>query len=556
MNDDIEHSINYLPKWTKRVVTDSGGRDPLGLSRVAFNLTDYLLTGIITTTDRARYYSFYCWVLWHLENQEKVTNFNKYVDSFRRREATLGLATLATNPELNPVGVVVLRSHLGKGDQTGEYDCNFKVLPSNNLGGYGQYYGSSIYHLKLSSKDETGIDRVEQLGTDLSIAFHQTIQNTSYIENQLFQNDTISKRDLKELQKSFTIDSIKEDFAKDERDKLIEIFFSLNENYLDEKSLIRRQTLTTLLYLISKYSEQEIEIDAQNSYLLDQFLLYAIYYEVLWIDEESVLPFQKIEKYNSCYEFWKQFCLHQFITQALEYLLYSVLEVVGREITGVSLSETIESLLQPEFFALLEEITENECNTPSELLNSFGITEIPDEEFSSHLQKELTPIHPKSEAQILDFDEKHLKNSAAKSILLLAVLYGKWRGMFQNVHVKSVAQTVGQELWAKPVLSKLDSWLDQNLSWEEALTNLIEDFILNQHDRIMYEKRKFEGWLHRIDGKIVKDQDFLPSWRASRFFNSTRIMADLRLVNIDEERQITITSEGENLIKNLLEEKI
>lgn len=56
-------SIARIPKWTKHVVTEGGGRDPLGLSRVSFLVTDYLLNGIITTTSRARYYSFYPWVL-------------------------------------------------------------------------------------------------------------------------------------------------------------------------------------------------------------------------------------------------------------------------------------------------------------------------------------------------------------------------------------------------------------------------------------------------------------------------------------------------------------
>lgn len=54
-----------IPKWTKHVVTELGGRHPLGLSRVSFMITDYLLKGIITTTYRARYYSFYPWALWH-----------------------------------------------------------------------------------------------------------------------------------------------------------------------------------------------------------------------------------------------------------------------------------------------------------------------------------------------------------------------------------------------------------------------------------------------------------------------------------------------------------
>jgi hypothetical protein len=33
-------------------------------------ITDYLLRGIITTTSRARYYSFYPWALWHIEKTE------------------------------------------------------------------------------------------------------------------------------------------------------------------------------------------------------------------------------------------------------------------------------------------------------------------------------------------------------------------------------------------------------------------------------------------------------------------------------------------------------
>ena len=43
-----------IPKWTKHVAAELGGRDPLGLSRVSFVITDYLLTGIVTVTSRAR----------------------------------------------------------------------------------------------------------------------------------------------------------------------------------------------------------------------------------------------------------------------------------------------------------------------------------------------------------------------------------------------------------------------------------------------------------------------------------------------------------------------
>lgn len=542
---------NLLPKWTKRVVTDSGGRDPLGLSRVAFNLTDYLMTGIITTTERARYYSFYSWVLWHIEREEKSASYSDFVDAFRRREAAMGLATLASKSNLNPVGVEVLRNQLERGKQSGEYDTNFKVLPSNPLGGYGQYYGSSIYHLKLSYGDENSIDRVDKIGTDLAIAFHQTIKNTKYIKNRTFLQNSISESELKELQQSFTLDSIKEDFAKNEREKLIEIFFGLNENYLDEKSRFRRQTMTVLLDLISEYGKNEINLETNSNYILDEYLLFAIYYEVLWIDDETVTPYQRINNCRFCYELWKQFCLHQFLTQALEYLLYSVLEAVGTETAGLSLTETVEKLTQSNFFSVIKNETQSECGSPKALFSAFGIKETPDETFSTTQQTEYSPIHPQSEAQILCLEGKSSEEVAAKAVLLLAALYGKWRGMYQDGTMKSVEQTAGQEIWAKRVLSELDSWLGEDLSWTEALSNLIEEFALNQHDRIMYEKRKIDGWLHRTGGKIIKDQDFRPTWRASRFLNAVKIMADLKLVDINDEKELMITSEGKDLLEKL-----
>src|SRR5918993_3155838 len=109
-----------LPRWTKRVATE-GGRDPLGLSRVAFMITDYLLSGIVTTTDRARYYSFYIWALWHIANEEQPDNFQEFVNAFRRREAAMALATLAADESASPVGVDATRNYFASGIATGSF---------------------------------------------------------------------------------------------------------------------------------------------------------------------------------------------------------------------------------------------------------------------------------------------------------------------------------------------------------------------------------------------------------------------------------------------------
>jgi hypothetical protein len=549
--------VHYLPKWTKRFVIEGGGRDPLGLSRVAFTLTDYLLTGIITTTDRARYYSFYSWSLWHIAQEEKPENYNDFVSAMRRREAAMAMATLASNPLLSPVGVKVVSSQLNNGKQTGEYDCNFKVLPSNPLGGFGQYYGSSIYHLKLSHRDENYISEIAAGdGKELAQAFHETIKNTKYIKEQKYLIDIISEQDIKELQKKFSLDSLGESFARKEREKLIEILFSLNENYTDEKSIFRRQTLTILLHLISEYQKNGNAAQTDNARTLDEYLLFAIYYEALWIyaeDTEEVKPFKKLKNYDHCYALWQQFCLHQFIGQALEYLLYAVLEAVGAEITGKSLTEAIEIIMQPDFFTILEEETGAGCYTPQKFLLGLGIKKVPDQSFSADYQKNTMPDHPQSEAKILGLEEKTAPESAVKSLLLLGTLYGKWRGMYQNNVMRLVEHHAGQEVWAKSVLTCLDDWLNPDTTWKECLSNLIEEFILNQHDRIMYEKRRLDSsWLHRADGKIIRDQDYRPNWRASRFFNAVRIMTDLQLVETNEEKKVMTAPEGEKLLKRII----
>lgn len=151
---------HQIPKWTKYVVTELGGRDPLGLSRVSFMLTDYLLQGIITTTSRARYYSFYLWALWHIEKTEAPPRYPEFTAAFRRREAFLALATLRHNPDSGSVvGADAIRPKLAKFRETGEVDTNIAVLPTNVMGGYGQYYSGSLYTLGLTHRTQDGIDQ-------------------------------------------------------------------------------------------------------------------------------------------------------------------------------------------------------------------------------------------------------------------------------------------------------------------------------------------------------------------------------------------------------------
>jgi hypothetical protein len=541
--------------WTKRVAANTGGRDPLGLSRVAFLITDFLLSGIITTTDRARYYSFYCWALWHIEREDKPKTDREFVTAFRRREAAMALATVAHNPTTSPVGVLAVAPQIEKGKAEGFFNCDFKVLPSNPLGGYGQYYAGSLYHLGLYHRPENSFDTVtEGIAEELAEAYHAAVERSPYIKKQLYRGPHIPAVDLEKSKEFLTLDALSNSFAATERARLIDIFFGFSNQHVEQASVLRRHTLTLLLHAIGEHEQQGIYPDGSKAATLDEYLLYAFYYGVLWLEEaDETFPYKAPETLTFCRELWRQFCLHQFLAQAIELLLCSVLELLSVDVLGLTSDEVVGRLVEPEFTNTLEKLTGKSCARPRDLLNALGIKGVPDTATSETLQKRLLPTHSLSEAKILSLSDTDAQDMAAQGILLLAVLYGKWRGVSTDHAFAYVASHARQELWMGTVLPYLDSWADKSITWQAALQNIIEPFIFKQHDRIMYEKGKLDScWLERREGRILKVQDYDPVWRSSRHLNAVRIMRDLGLVRFGDENELSLTAQGKKILERSL----
>lgn len=546
---------SLLPMWTKRVAANTGGRDPLGLSRVAFLITDFLLSGIITTTDRARYYSFYCWALWHIEREEQPKTDREFVTAFRRREAAMALATVAHNPATSPVGVLAVTPQLEKGREEGVFNCDFKVLPSNQLGGYGQYYAGSLYHLKLYHRPENSFDSVtEGIAEELAEAYHAAVERSPYIKKHLYREARVPASDLEKSKEFLTLDALDKPFAAAEREKLIDIFFGFGGQQADETTVLRRHTLTLLLHAIGEHERRGIYPDASKPATLDEYLLYTFYYGVLWLGEAGeTLPYKAPETLTFCRGLWRQFCLHQFIAQAIELLLCGVLDLLSVEAAGLTPDEIVARLVGPEFTDALEKLTGKSCDRPLDVLNAIGLNGVPDVATSEGLRERLLPTHALSEAQILSSTDMGARGMAARGSLLLAVLYGKWRGVSADHTFAYVAAHARQELWAGTVLPYLDAWADEGLTWRAALQKIVEPFIFQQHDRIMYEKGKLDScWLERREGCVVRVQDYDPVWRSSRHLNAVRIMRDLGLVRFGDESELSLTARGKKVLERSL----
>ncbi len=541
-------TIARVPKWTKHVVTELGGRDPLGLSRVSFMITDYLLKGIITTTYRARYYSFYPWALWHVEQSEAPKRHAEFAAGFRRREAFIALATLHDNADsASVVGADSVRPRLGKYSESKEVDTNFAVLPSNAMGGYGQYYGGSLYGLGLTHRTEDGIDRAAPgRGEALAKAFDHSVSQTRYWKQNQFRERVVPLEVLKKSAEQFSLDSLDQERAAEERELLRNLFFSLDRPEVADTDLLRRHTLGLVLHSVSEYGKAGFKPKS-----LDYYLVYPpYYYGVLWRDDEPPMPYQPPAVLATCYGFWQQFCAHEYLTQALENLLYCTLEVLNLQPSGMALDDVCSSLTGQNFGATLVELF-GAGAAPRDLMATLEMQNIPSEKHCRAARIDIGATSSKSERALVERAGKP-EEIAATGLGLLAVLYSKWRGA-RNEFARNIGTKAGPNLWTGIVLPALDEWFRPDLDWKSAVASLIEPFVLDQHDRVMYEKGRLEScWLHRLDGKIHKDQDYLPAFRASRHGNCVRILRDLGLLEVGADDEISITADGRRQLSQIL----
>ena len=510
-------------------------------------ITDYLLRRIITTTSRARYYSFYPWALWHIEKNEAPARFSEFAAAFRRREAFAAFATLQN--DANAGRVVGARSILPKLAQSSErrvIDTNVAVLPSNGMGGYGQYYGGCLYGFGLTYRSEEGIDRTAPgRGEAIANAFERSVAETPYLKQAHYRDNTIPLGVLVESAEIFSLDSLNQEGAVVERELLRELFFSWDRTELRETDILRRQTLGLILHMVSEYERAGIK-----STEVEKHLVYpTYYYGVLWHDEEPV-PYQPPANLATCYGFWQQFCAHEYLTQALETLLWCILEVLNLQPSGMTLADIFRALTEQGFGSTLSRVF-GAGSTPSELLAALGINTIPDGEQCQQARAQIGATSDKSEWKLLAVEGGPAETAAA-AVGLLAVLYAKWRGAGSEF-TRYIGLHASGELWTGAVLPAMDEWLRPDLDWNTALNSFLEPFLLEQHDRIMYEKGRLEScWLSRLDGKIRKDQDYHPVFRSSRHWNCVQILTDVGLLEISPDDELSITAEGRRQLNRVL----
>ena len=533
---------------------DGSGRDPLGLSRVSDALTTFLLPSIITTTDRARYYSFYTWAIADIETLRKSKGGRiSFEEEFQRREAAFALASrLGQKIELPIVGVRQVDTILESADESDNLDTDFRVLPSNSTGGYGQYYGGCLHALDLVRVDEQGewISSTER-GRKLAEAFATATAKSPYLTGNWRTRPRVPKKVLQESAEVFSLDALGGRAADTERELLISMFFNLGESPSATRPLNRQATLGMFLHALKSCDEAGVKVTRRD--VDGGAVFWPHYYNGLADDDNDLLSYQPAPAFAEAHAFWRQFCAHQFLAFALEEFLAAVLDALSPHPEGLTEADLLDELVSKEFVQDLEAVLKTKAGTPTALLKAIGIAGIPDVATCLEITKKFAGEALVNEWSIRWEHDGSPQTRLGRAMLLLAMLYGKWRGRNDEDALLRVTDEAKGELWLGTIFPWLDSWQAEQLDWRQAVERLLE-WTAMRHDQVKFQKRKLDAsWFELANGRFVKQQDIIPGFRASRHGNATTVLQDLGLIKhagLDE--PLLLTARGKQVLNEVI----
>ena len=314
-----------------------GGLDHLAVQAPCINVYGRLLPGITNVTDRARYYSFYPWLVWSFD-RDGIRKYDvSWVERFRRADCLFTLiatrhASQAGGEYDDHAGATIGSRSLNQvARELGKSEVRYF---QNKLGGLGQYYIGILRELKvLDGSAATGIKYTQhglklaqnfELGVD-GKAFFATVDSDMVTGDQL---DTLSAFCPCGLSQNRTETAV-----------LADMFFARNEFYSVE-ALPRRQTLQSILSLADALSEEKV--------VLDEKLFRACSYAASLSSGE---PWACPKSLVANREKWKIYAQSELLSVAVQGIFYSLLDSyhASGERLGSSSALAAWFIDQPEF---------------------------------------------------------------------------------------------------------------------------------------------------------------------------------------------------------------
>jgi hypothetical protein len=205
--------VQIRTDWVKPPI-ETGGLDHLGVQAPCIQIYSQLLPGITNVTDRARYYSFYLWLLNEFE-KKSWRQKDELVQQLRKADCLFSLISIR-HGQLNSSSAVhdgsavgsntlkplLSRLEAGKSiclsDYTHFNDNDKTRYFKNPFGGLGQYYFGVLYELKLmAGASVNSATLIKQTGAKIANAMSLGVAGDAFM--QVLESDEVTVTNLDAL---------------------------------------------------------------------------------------------------------------------------------------------------------------------------------------------------------------------------------------------------------------------------------------------------------------------------------------------------------------------
>ena len=561
--------ISSEPKWIEKIYSENTGEDFIGLRSVATNITTYLLPGIITITPRARYYSFYSWLLHEYEDHHPPKS--TLASFIKRREQIFALANFIFDTSYGygdgttgMIGKIKIRQHVWDIGDSKDIPLIVDDYVAAHYGGFGQYSGVMRSLEIIRDSEEVGTD-LDLLPKSIKLAdgFQDAIKDTRYYQkrNEFDLADTIPLKVLMEYGEKCYLSGLAD--APD-ASPILETLFGMDEKYILPEPQTDIPTFGNMGGSLALMLEM---LDQSEKAFDDQVFRDSIMYG-LCTDFRYFQPSKNLEAFIAN---WRMFQLREYYVFAIyEFWIY-FLDVLrtngpfnfdvfrsyldnqinlsdGANIIGIELPVSKPSEITiADFLHALVQQSEIVCNELSEgceiYVNQYNVK-----------------ANEKYIQSLLDSgDYQNREGRFMHAWFILASTYLRLKGVKSgdNKNAWYWAREGGARRRSMALfVHQMDIYIDQNKSLLQVLEWLFRDYVLAQHTITALEK-----WRQRnVNTFHFSYENGVYEWikmdtntyTASRFFQANSMIRDLGLVSLDEIGGPTQTTRGKDTLNRVV----
>lgn len=488
------------PRLTETKLRPIQGEDHLGVKNVAITMSDTLQTGITSITPRARYWSFYAWVLHDFiqtQSNKTIENFRKYL-KFQEWYFIVANIAEAKDKNLNIKGLVGIT----KGEEIWERTKgNISYVDDylkNASGGYN-IYGNVMKIVGVSREGDSDrgvqIDKLTPIGKELAEHFQKNVEHTVFFKDWRQSQGPIPRDVLLEYGQKASLSKL---YPHGEDLLTLKSLF-MPEETEDISKQMRYDSLSYYQHIVRTNSNKQLNFNAWRFIMYDQYTPTSDHYQNLPV------------KLTTVAKGWEVYHGRQLFTYSLESIWSYILDLLL--VQSLSIDEIIDTIL--------EDLKSNELSTNqsvTSLVESLPMDRESREEYIIYMRQE----------------SLNIVNRVWNPLLVLLDVYVRFRGrndlIIGNVNFKELGRSehISLTYWEKTV----DTYLEQPIS--ELLIKVIRSLIIQQHKQVALSKiiSTKNDTYHFIesDGRLHFLENDRPSMNVFRVEQAMTILEDLGIL--------------------------